>query len=103
MPNTPKHPQDHKPKAAEAPTTYTHVLDGKSFTLPLISHLDVPFGLKRKMHHLDEQGQVIEMIEFAADEEALAVIDTMNEGQFEEFLESWGEASGITVGESAAS
>lgn len=101
----PKKPQDHQSKAdADEPTTYTHTLpDGRSFTLPLLSQLKTNLGFKRRIRRMSETDQMIEVIELAADEKALAVLDTFDDEELAAFSKDWAEASGIDVGELSAS
>lgn len=100
---TPKQPEDHKAKASEAPTTFTYEVDGRSFTLPLLSQIKTNAGFKRRVRKMDEMNQFFEVVELVADEDALAVIDEMDDEQLEAFSKAWEEASEISVGESSAS
>lgn len=75
---------------------------GKKITLPKFQDL-MTFGLARKLRKLDQAEQVFELVEAAADEDALAVIDTFRHDEIEPFFAAWQADSGVTVGESSAS
>lgn len=72
--------------------------EGKKFTLPKFDQL--PFGVIRKLRKESEDEQFFQMFELAADEKALAIIDTMGMKDIEELVTAWQKDSGVTSGES---
>ncbi|MBC6767331.1 hypothetical protein ACOJA0_03325 [Corynebacterium amycolatum] len=77
---------------------FHHEFDGKKFTLPKFDQL--PFGVIRKLRKLPDEEQFFQMFELAADDKALAVIDTMGMKDIEKLVEDWQKDAGVTQGES---
>lgn len=75
--------------------------DGRQVALPHFRH--IPFGVIRKLRNEDESEQLFGLVEQVADDETLAVIDTLGMGEIEALFQAWQDASKVTVGESLAS
>ena len=76
--------------------------DGKKVVLPKFdSIMTVGFARKNRQTEQSELGWLI--LEKAADEKALEVIDEQALSSFEAFMEAWQKDSGVSVGESSAS
>lgn len=75
---------------------------GKKVTLPKFNQV-MTIGLARKARHQGEAEIGWTILEKAADEKALDVIDEQTMDQFAEFMTAWQKDSGITPGESSDS
>lgn len=76
--------------------------DGKKVVLPKFdSIMTVGFARKNRQTEQSELGWLI--LEKAADEKALEVIDEQALSSFEAFMEAWQKDSGVSVGESSGS
>src|SRR5699024_1595778 len=76
--------------------------DGKKVTLPKFdSVMTVGFARKNRQTEQAEIGWML--LEKAADEKALDVIDEQALSSFEAFMEAWQKDSGVSVGESTRS
>jgi hypothetical protein len=82
---------------------YVHTLDdGRTVKLP--SFDQIPFGVVRKLRKADNDGEAFfGLIEAVADEEALAVLDTLPLAATGDVFTAWQNAAGVTAGESSAS
>lgn len=80
---------------------FHHVHGDTHITLPYLRNIKV--GVIRKLRGANSADQFFGIIEAVADEDALAAIDEMTADEFGSMMETWQEASGITVGESVAS
>lgn len=76
--------------------------DGGKVTLPRFDKV-MTIGLARKARHHGESEIGWLLLEKAADDKALEVIDEQSMDQFQEFMTAWQEDSGISVGESSGS
>lgn len=93
-----KKPQDHRPADDELLTIDT--AKGQVKVYPLHPNT----GFIRKNRHLSEMDLTFAMVEKFAPEDALDVIDELNAGdELQQFMETWQEESGNTVGESSRS
>lgn len=95
---TPRQPQDRKPKVGD----FTHRVRDHTVTLPALSSL-LTFGFSRTHRHLPEEEQMYLLIEEHADEETLALLDTMDFDETLEFARAWRKHSDVDTGESGAS
>lgn len=77
---------------------FHYTYDSKKFTLPKFDQL--PFGVIRKLRKLPDEEQFFQMFELAADDKALAVIDTMGMKDIEKLVEEWQKDAGVSQGES---
>lgn len=76
--------------------------DGKKITLPKFdSIMTVGFARKNRKLGQEELGWMI--LEKAADEKTLAVIDDQTLSTFEKLMTAWQKDAGISVGESSGS
>mgnify|MGYP007087611768 CR=1 FL=1 len=75
--------------------------DGREIVLPHFKNL--PFGVVRKLRKEDEAEQLFSLVEQVADDNALAIIDTLGMSEIETLFAAWQKDSGVTVGESSAS
>lgn len=75
--------------------------DGREVVLPRFNQL--PFGVVRKLRKEDEAEQLFGLVEQVADEDTLAIIDTLGMGDIETLFTAWQKAGGVSVGESSAS
>lgn len=73
--------------------------DGKKITVPKFNQV-MTIGVARKARHQGESEVGWMVIEKAADEKALAIIDEQTMDQFSDFMTAWQKDSGITPGES---
>lgn len=64
---------------------------------------NLPIKLIRANRKKSQDEQVWEFIEYAADDETLAIIDEMTLGEFQQLVEAWAKKSETNVGESSAS
>lgn len=72
---------------------------GAEIVLPHISKIKA--GLLRKYRKQEEIDMVFSIIESVADEKTLALIDDLDQGDLEKFMEKW--QAGSSVGESSRS
>ena len=78
---------------------FHYEVDGKKITLPKFADV-LTFGFARKTRKMSQAEQMFELVEAAADDNALAVIDGLRTEQMEEFFTAWQKHSGVGVGES---
>lgn len=78
---------------------YDH--NGQTVVLPKFKH--TPAGVVRKVRSKSEAEQIFTVLEALADDDALAIIDTMDTEQLQAFIAAWQKDSNVTVGESSAS
>lgn len=78
---------------------FHYEVDGKKITLPKFADV-LTFGFARKTRKMSQAEQMFELVEAAADDKALAVIDGLRTEQMEEFFTAWQKHSGVGVGES---
>lgn len=76
--------------------------DGKKVTLPKFESV-MTVGFARKNRHLEQEELGWQILEKAADEKALAVIDDIPLSEFQNLMQAWQEDSSVTVGESSGS
>lgn len=76
--------------------------DGKKITLPKFDSI-VTVGFARKNRKLDQAELGWLILEKAADEKTLEVIDDQSLKAFEGLMKAWQEDAGISVGESSGS
>ena len=76
--------------------------DGQEVTLPKFDSI-MTVGFARKNRKLDQAELGWMILERAADEKALAVIDEQALSSFEGLMKAWQEDAGISVGESSGS
>ena len=76
--------------------------DGKKVVLPKFDSI-MSVGFARKNRHLEQSELGWLILEKAADEKALEVIDEQPISAFQAFMEEWQKDAGVTVGESGAS
>lgn len=96
----PRKPQDRQAKAVNEseetePFEFDH--NGKTYTLASADTLDA--GFARKNRKLSPDDQFFTVLEALADEETLAVIDSMRKQEFEKFQRAFFAHSGIELGE----
>jgi hypothetical protein len=101
MPET-KKPEDHKKSKAEL-EFFAFEYDGETYTFEKsLSALSKP-GFIRKNRHKDEMDILFTIFETIAGDEALAVIDDMEQDEFEKFAGEFSEAveayQGASLGE----
>lgn len=99
---TPKKPQDHKPKAAEAAESFTFTHNGQSHTLKPTLESITP-GFLRRIRKFDDLDAFFTILEELADEEQLAVVDEMTHKEFGELSREFFAHLGASRGESTAS
>ena len=75
---------------------------GKKVTLPKFDQV-MTIGLARKTRHMGEAEIGWQLLEKAADEKTLAIIDDQTLASFTEFMNAWQKDSGVAAGESTAS
>lgn len=76
--------------------------DGKKITLPKFDSI-MTVGFARKNRKMDQAELGWMILEKAADEKTLEVIDDQSLKTFEALMKAWQEDSGISVGESSGS
>ena len=76
--------------------------DGQRVTLPKFDSI-MTVGFARKNRSTDQAELGWMLLERAADEKTLAVIDDQSLKTFEKLMKAWQEDSGIAVGESSGS
>lgn len=81
---------------------FHYEVGGKKITLPRFEDV-LTFGFARKTRHLSQADQMFEVVEAAADEKTLAIIDTMKPSDMEQFFTAWQKHSGVGLGESGGS
>lgn len=99
---TPKKPQDRKPKAVEAEECFTFTHNGESYTLKPTMESITP-GFMRRIRKFDDLDAFFTILEELADDEQLAVVDSMSHAEFGELSKEFYAHLGATQGESAAS
>lgn len=72
---------------------------GGEIVVPHISK--IKGGLLRKYRKLDEMDMVFSIIEELVDDDTLALIDDLEQGELEKFMAAW--QTGVSVGESSGS
>ena len=75
---------------------------GKKVTLPKFEQV-MTIGLARKSRHMGEAEIGWRLLEKAADEKTLDIIDEQTLGSFSEFMQAWQKDSGVAAGESSDS
>lgn len=75
---------------------------GKKVTLPKFDQV-MTIGLARKTRHMGEAEIGWQVLEKAADDKTLDIIDEQTLSAFTEFMQAWQKDSGIAAGESTAS
>lgn len=80
---------------------YTFPDKGK-VTLPKFNAI-MTVGFARKNRHIEQSELGWQILEKAADDKALEVIDEQPLSEFEKFMTAWQEDSSVTVGESSGS
>lgn len=75
--------------------------DGREIVLPHFKH--VPFGVVRKLRKENDAEQMFTLVEEVADDDTLAIIDTLGMEDIDQLFTEWQEASKVTAGESSAS
>lgn len=73
--------------------------DGGEIVLPHVSK--IKSGLIRKYRKLEEMDMIYSIIEDLVDDDTLAKLDELEQGQLEDFMTKW--QAGASVGESAGS
>lgn len=76
---------------------FHYTVGKKKITLPKFGEL--PFGVVRRMRKADEEEQLFILLEEAADEADMAVIDTIPMNEIEKLMQAWMKDSGVTAGE----
>ena len=76
--------------------------DGKKITLPKFESI-MTVGFARKNRHIEQEELGWMVLEKAADDKALAVIDERPLSEFQDLMKAWQEDSSVTVGESSGS
>ena len=76
--------------------------DGQKITLPKFDSI-MTVGFARKNRKMDQAELGWMILEKAADEKTLEVIDTQSLKTFEGLMKAWQEDAGISVGESSGS
>jgi len=76
--------------------------NGKKITLPKFDSV-MTVGFARKNRHLEQDEIGWQVLEKAADDKALDVIDEMPLSAFQDLMKAWQEDSSVTVGESSGS
>lgn len=76
--------------------------DGKKITLPKFDSV-MTVGFARKNRKMDQAELGWMVLEKAADEKTLDVIDDQSLKTFESLMKAWQEDSGVSVGESSGS
>ena len=71
----------------------------KKITLPKFDAL--PFGVVRRIRNADDTEQFFLLLEEAADERSLKVIDDMPMPEIADLVEAWQKDAGVSVGESS--
>lgn len=71
---------------------------GQDISLPRFD--SVKPGVIRKIRKLSDVDQFFTVLETLADAETLAVIDDMEQGEFQALQEAWFKHSGVELGES---
>lgn len=72
--------------------------DGTDITLPRFD--SVKPGVIRKIRKLSDVDQFFTVLETLADEDTLAVIDELEQEEFQSLQEAWFKHSGVDMGES---
>jgi hypothetical protein len=99
---TPKQPQDHKPKAAEASDRFTFEHDGETYELkPTLEHITP--GFLRRIRKLGDLDAFYTILEALADDEQLEVIDVMSFEEFGQLNKDFFAHLGALRGESTGS
>lgn len=80
---------------------FHYVHDGQEFTLPKFKH--APVRIIRQVRSQSQGEQIFAVLEAMADDAALAVIDSMEAEQFNDFTVAWQKDANVTLGESSAS
>lgn len=87
-----------KSKRHEAASRFEFELDEQTHSIPLLKFMPVESA------EAFEAGQNVQAILLACETDAARrAVRSMDGEQFEAFMDAWQEASGVTVGESAAS
>lgn len=81
---------------------FHYEVGGKKVVLPKFADV-MTFGFARKTRKKSQAEQMFELVESAADEKTLKVLDTMKASDMEKFFTAWQKDSGVTVGESGDS
>ena len=76
--------------------------DGKKVTLPKFEAV-MTVGFARKNRHEDQEELGWMVLEKAADEKALEVIDEKPLSEFQDLMQAWQKDASVTVGESSGS
>lgn len=63
----------------------------------------LPVKVVRANRKKSQDEQVWELIEYAADDDSLAIIDELTVGEFQKLVEAWSNKSETNLGESKAS
>lgn len=122
IPQNAYRPQDHLTTAAPAMADADpekdayewHAPDGRTYRIPP-AYL-IKMGEARRMRHLPEGEQILQVLEKLCDEETLAAIDELDGREFAIFHADWqrwqldlgkkyagsGDGNGVTMGESSA-
>lgn len=88
---------------ADKNNTFTYTTtDGEKITLLKQAKAANP-GFLRKNRKASDEDRMWLLIERAADEENLAIIDELDNDDFTALMEAWAEDSGVELGESKAS
>ena len=80
---------------------FTYPIGDKSITLPLLGGMSM--GIAREIRNMGLSEAIFTMVEDYLDEDGLALFDTLPQSELPAFVKAWREASGISLGESAAS
>lgn len=87
-----------KPTTVTNSDDYTYELeDGRTVTLPPFN--SVKPGIIRKIRKLSDVDQFFTVLETLADDATIAIIDDMNQPEFEEFQTGWFKHAGVDLGE----
>lgn len=76
---------------------FHYTVGKKKLTLPRFGEL--PFGVARKIRKVSEEEQLFILLEEAADEASLEIIDTIPMSEIEKLMQAWMKDSGVTAGE----
>jgi len=93
-----KQPQDHLSKIEP----YRYRVGDSEIVLPPFKKA-AKTGWLRKNRHLSEMDLTFMLIEDLLDEDQLALFDSLDLDEFEEFSKGWQQDSGVTLPESSAS
>ena len=94
---------DPVPVAPPKPSSDFTFITEAGVTVVVPKFKTMPMGLVRKMRKESPIEQMFLILERLASKDALAILDEVEAGEFNTFIEAWQADSGITAGESKAS